>query len=67
MTKYDASKKDDVTIYKVDVEAQKELAQRFNIRGVPVLVYLENGKLITKEQGVKSVQEIQLNVINYFK
>ena len=67
MTKYDASKKDDVTIYKVDVEAQKELAQRFNIRGVPVLVYLENGKLITKEKGVKSVQEIQLNVINYFK
>jgi len=67
LTKYDASKKDDVTIYKVDVEAQKELAQRFNIRGVPVLVYLENGKLITKEKGVKSVQEIQLNVINYFK
>ena len=67
MTKYDASKKDDVTIYKVDVEAQKELAQRFNIRGVPVLVYLKDGNFITKEQGVKSVQEIQLNVINYFQ
>lgn len=67
LTKYDASKKEDVTIYKVDIEAQEELAKRFNIRGIPVLAYIKDGKLITQEQGVKTVQKIRLNVINYLK
>ena len=65
MTKYDTSKKEDVIIYKVDIEAQKELAKRFNIRGIPVLAYLKDGKVIAQEQGVKTAQKIRLNVINY--
>jgi len=67
LTKYDTSKKQDVTIYKVDIEDQKELANRFNIRSIPALVYIKNGKIITKEVGVRSEEDIEINVINYFK
>ncbi|MCP4970135.1 MAG: thioredoxin family protein [Arcobacter sp.] len=67
MTKYDASKTDNVTIYKVDIDKEPALAKRFNIIAVPVLVYTQNGKTVKKESGVKSVEDIKENVVKYFK
>ena len=65
LTKYDASKQENVTIYKVDIEKQKQLVKNFNIRGIPTLVYLKNGKFIAKELGVKSEKQLKENVIKY--
>ncbi len=67
LTKYDASKTQDVTIYKVDIEDQKELANRFNVRSIPALVYIKNGKIIAQEVGVRSEDELKENVEEYFQ
>ena len=67
MTKYNTSKKQDVTIYKIDVGEEKELTRKFKVRTVPALVYLKNGKVIASELGVRTPDEIEANVKKYFK
>ncbi len=67
LTKFDASQKEDVTIYKVDVDKEPLLAKRFKVTGVPVLVYLQNSKVIATEHGVRTPEQLRLNAINYFK
>lgn len=66
LTKYDASKNQNVTIYKVDIEDQEKLANRFNIRSIPALVYIKDGEIISKEVGVRSQEEIKDNANKYF-
>lgn len=67
LTKYNTSKKQDVTIYKVNLEEQPELKKRFNINAFPVLLYIKNSKIIAKEKGVRSPEQLEENVIKYFK
>ena len=67
LTKYNTSKKQDVTIYKVDIDAQKELAKKFNVRTVPTLIYLKDGKFQAQEFGVKTVNELKQSVEKHFK
>ena len=67
LQKYDSSKTSDVTIYKVDINAQAKLAKRLNIRSMPTLVYSKNGKFIAIERGVVSAETIKQNVQKYLK
>ncbi len=67
LTQYNASKTDDVTIYKVDLEKEPALAKRFKIRGFPILLYLKNGEVIAQEFGVKSPSQLKSSVQKYFK
>ena len=67
LTKYDASKTEDVTIYKIDIEAQNTLKHRFNVIGVPTVIYMKNGKVIAKDLGYKDTETIQTDVKKYFK
>jgi len=65
LTKYNTSKQDNVTIYKVNLEEESLLAKRFNIRSFPVMYYIKNGKIISKEHGVRSSDEIKSSVKKY--
>lgn len=68
MTKYkDTSKAKDVKIYKVDIVAQEELATKYKIRGLPVLVYFQDGKITGKELGIRSVEKLKELEKRYFK
>lgn len=67
MTKYDASKEQEVEIIKIDIEKQPVLAKRYNIRAVPTIIYLKNGKIISRDLGFKSVEDLKLDVAKYFK
>lgn len=51
-------KKLGVEVFKVNIENQRELAQMYNIRTLPTLMYLKNGKLIETEIGTKTPSEI---------
>ena len=48
-----------VKLIKVNVDENRELAQQYGVRGIPFLVYLENG--ITKDSavGVQSLQQLK--------
>jgi len=43
------------------------LAQRYNVRAVPTIVYLKNGKEVGQDFGFKSVNELKADVKKYFQ
>ena len=55
-----------VSLYKVDIEQQRELTQMYKIRALPTILYLKNGKLISTEMGVKSPSEIKESIYEKF-
>ena len=68
LTKYETSKQEDVTIYKVDLEKQPELAKRFNVRGVPALLYIDNkGENKALEYGIRNPNSIKKNIKKYLE
>ncbi len=48
-----------VDIYKVDVDAEEDLARLFRVRSIPTLVYIPMGELPIVELGGKSKGEIK--------
>jgi len=47
-----------VRIIKIDVDKNQEIAQRYQVRGVPTLVLFKDGEIIWRESGVKSKHQI---------
>jgi thioredoxin 1 len=66
LTKYNTSKQDNVEIYKLNIEEQELLTAQFQIKGIPTLIYLENGKIVAKKVGVKSVNQLKNYEEEYF-
>ena len=67
LTKFNASKSQDVKVIKIDVEKEPQLAQRYNVRAVPTIVYLKNGKVVGRDFGFKSPEDLQSDAKKYFK
>lgn len=42
----------DISAVKVDIEAEKELANEFSVRSIPTLVYYRDGEVIANDVGV---------------
>ncbi len=53
-----AQERDDITVGKIDVDAQPELAIKFGITSIPTLVVMEKGKVITQALGYRPKQDI---------
>lgn len=53
-----AKEKPDLEIGKVDITAERELAERFEITSIPTLAVMENGRLVKMEEGVKTKPEL---------
>ena len=53
---------EEVKFVKVDIDANQELAEKYEVVYIPTLVVIENGKEITKSVGAISKEEI-LNLI----
>ena len=49
----------DVTIAKVNVDHNQELAAKYGVRGIPTVVILNNGEEATRKVGVQSKTEYQ--------
>ena len=49
---------DSITILKVDVDKNQELAAIQQVRGVPTMVLYQNGQLLWRQSGVVSKEEI---------
>lgn len=43
--------KEKVKIAKVDVDSQKELAERFSVSSIPTLILFHNGEVVTQQVG----------------
>jgi thioredoxin 1 len=49
---------DDVKVVKIDVDRNPELANAYNVRGVPTLMVFKNGKQMWRESGVRQAGEL---------
>ncbi|MBP1840168.1 thioredoxin [Formosa algae] len=52
-----------VSILKIDVDKNQELASKLNVRGVPTLILYKSGKQIWRQSGVVQKSDL-LNIIS---
>ncbi len=52
------SLKDRITIIKIDVDKNQELAQKYQVRGVPTMMLFQDGKQLWRQSGVLTKEEI---------
>lgn len=55
-----------VKFVKVDIDKSRDLAIKYGITSIPTLVFVKNGKPVSKEVGYKSKDEIQ-RLVNSLK
>ena len=51
--------KDDLQIAKVNVDKHSDLAQQFQVRSIPALFYIKDGKIINRTQGLQTKRALQ--------
>lgn len=56
------SLQDRITIIKIDVDKNQDLAQKQQVRGVPTMMLFQNGKQLWRQSGVLTKEEI-INII----
>jgi thioredoxin 1 len=52
-----------ITILKIDVDKNKELSEKYQVRGVPTMILFQNGKQLWRQSGVLTKEEIIKNVV----
>ena len=52
----------DVTVGKVNVDENTELAIQYGIRGIPTMLFFKDGEIAEKIVGVKSKAELQAKI-----
>ncbi len=67
LQKYDASKTDDITIYKVDLAKEPSLGKRFGVIAFPAVFYISYGEVMAVEYGSRTAKEMAENVKYYFQ
>ncbi len=52
-----------ITILKIDVDKNQELASKYQVRGVPTMILFQNGKQLWRQSGVISKEEIVKTIV----
>lgn len=52
-----------ITVLKVDVDKNQQLASKYQVRGVPTMILFQNGKQLWRQSGVLSKEEIIKNIL----
>jgi len=58
-----AKERDDIKVVKINVDEEQELAAQFNVSGIPTLMVMENGKVLSRSVGAKNRRQI-LNMVD---
>ena len=53
-----ASEREDIVVGKIDVDDEPELARRFGVVSIPMLVYMKNGQVIDRSVGARPMAQI---------
>jgi thioredoxin 1 len=52
-----------ITIIKIDVDKNQQLASQYQVRGVPTMILFQNGKQLWRQSGILSKDEIVKTII----
>ena len=58
-----AKERDDIIVGKVNVDAEPELAEQFNVFSIPTLIIMKDGEIIHQSSGARPKAQI-LNLLN---
>ncbi len=56
---------DGVSIIKIDVDKNQQLAAKYQVRGVPTLMLFKNGKQLWRQSGVIQKEEIINTILSF--
>lgn len=56
---------DGVRILKIDVDKNREVAEAFQISGVPTLILFKKGKMLWRQSGVMQAKQLQQVIQSY--
>lgn len=48
-----------VKLIKINVDENQEASQAFDVRSIPTLIYMENGEVIDRTSGNKTIQQLK--------
>lgn len=49
----------DVPLIKIDVDKERDIASKYNVRGIPCFVYFEDGLEKSRISGMQSLQQLK--------
>jgi len=58
LKRFAESNKEKVRVLKVDIDRNRSTAEHFNIQGVPTLILFKKGKVLWRQSGAMSAQQI---------
>jgi len=61
-----STRNSDIVVGKVDIDSNSDLASEYGVRSIPMLVFIKEGKILSKSVGIKSDIQIQ-EIINSMK
>lgn len=57
---------DNVSILKIDVDKNQQLAVQYQVRGVPTMLLFKNGKQVWRQSGLVFKNDLVREIKNYF-
>lgn len=55
----------DITIYKIDVDKNIKVSEKYQIQSIPTLILFKKGKILWRKSGVVQATELQSLVTKY--
>jgi thioredoxin 1 len=59
-----ASQYDNISVVKINVDESSQTAMKYNIRGVPTVLFIKDGEIIDRFSGFKPKPEIEEKINN---
>jgi thioredoxin 1 len=53
-----AAEQSDVNVVLINVDEHSDIASEFGVRSIPTLLYMENGEVVGREVGTKSLEQL---------
>lgn len=50
---------EDVEVIKINVDEHPDISQEYSIRGIPTFIYFEDGKAISKQSGMQTIEQLK--------
>jgi thioredoxin 1 len=58
LQRYAQNNKEKLRVIKIDIDKNQQAAQQYNIQGVPTLILFKEGKVLWRQSGAMSSQQI---------